>query len=175
MAARIRGMAEAEEGDGSKSADVEEVGLEVAVEVEGQGSGGGQGRQAEEQVWQDMHQIQIQERGAGWRYQGQEGPMREGREVGEVTARDRKLRAGWEGVLGVQVQAMEYKEVPEGTGKGEWKRRQERGVNVWSPEGERRCYSCSTGMTWEPDGGAERAVPMRTDRAVWLEPGWRGR
>ena len=23
--------------------------------------------------------------------------------------------------------------------------------------------------------GAERAVQMRTDRALWLEPGWRGR
>ena len=62
----------------------------------------------------------------GW-YKGQEGPVRERREVGEGTPQDRKLRAGWEGVLGVQVQAMEYAEVPEGTGKGEWQRRQEWG------------------------------------------------
>ena len=84
-------MAEAEEGDGNESAGQEVVELEVEVEEEGQGSGGGQGGQAEEQVWQDVHQIQIQERDAGWRYQGQEGPWRERREVGEGTARDRKL------------------------------------------------------------------------------------
>ena len=87
-------MAEAEEGDRNESAGEEEVELEVEVEDEGQGSGGGQGGQADEQVWQDVHQLQIQERGTGWRYQGQEGPMRERREVGESTARDRKLRAG---------------------------------------------------------------------------------
>ena len=46
------------------------------------------------QVWQDVHQIQIQEKGAGWRYQGQEGPMRERRELGEGTAPDSRLRAG---------------------------------------------------------------------------------
>ena len=40
---------------------------------------------------QDVQQILIQERGAGRRYQGQEGPMRERREVGDCTARDRKL------------------------------------------------------------------------------------
>ena len=145
--------AEAEEGDGNESAGKEEVELEVGVEEEGRGSGDGQGGQADEQVWQDVHQIRIQERGAGWRYQGQDGPMRERREVGEGTTRDTKLRAGWEGVLGVQVQALEYEEVPEGTGKGEWKRRQEGGVDMWVTGGERRCYSYSTGMTWGPDGG----------------------
>ena len=77
-----------------------------------------------------MHQIQIQERGAGWRFQGQEGPTRERRDVGQGTARDRKVTAGWEGVLGVQVQAMEYEDVPEDTGNVEWKRRQEGGVDV---------------------------------------------
>ena len=41
--------------------------------------------------------------------------MRERREMGEGTARDRKLRAGWEEVLGVQVRAMEYEKIPEGT------------------------------------------------------------
>ena len=121
-------MAEAEEGDGTESAGEEEVELEVELEEEGEGTGDRQGGQTEEQVWQDVHQIQIQERSEGWRYQGQEGPMRERREVGEGTGRDRKLRAGWVGVLGVQVQALEYEEVPEGTGKGEWQRRQEGGV-----------------------------------------------
>ena len=53
--------------------------------------------------------------------------------MGGGTARDRKQRAGWEGVLGVQVQEMEHKymEDPEGTGKGEWHRRQAGGVDVW--------------------------------------------
>ena len=136
--------AQAGEGDGNETADVEEVGLEVedvddvaedieevGMEAEGQGlEGGGQGEQAEERVWRDVHHIQIQEGGEGWRYQGQEGPMRERREVGEGNVRDRKLRAGWEGVLGVQVQEMRYEEVPEGTGKGEWIRRQEGGVDL---------------------------------------------
>ena len=113
-------VAEAGEGDRSETADVEEVGLEVELEAEGQGSGGRQGGQAQERVCQDVHQIQILEGGAGWRYQGQEGLMRERREVGEGTARDRKLRAGGKRVLEVQVHATEYEEVPEGTGKGEW-------------------------------------------------------
>ena len=51
--------------------------------------------------------------------------------MGEGTARDRKLRAGLEGVLGLQVQVLEYEEVPEGAGKGEWKGRQEGGLDVW--------------------------------------------
>ena len=84
-------VAEAEEGHRNESAGEEEVELEVEVEEEGQGSGVRQGGQAEEQAWQDVHQIQIQERGTGRRYQGPEGPMRERREVGEGTARDRKL------------------------------------------------------------------------------------
>ena len=82
-------------------------------------------------MWRDLHQIPIQEGGERWRYQGQEGPGRERRGVGRGTARDRKLLAGWEGVLGVQVQEMEYMEVPEGTGKGEWHWRQAGGVDVW--------------------------------------------
>ena len=68
-------------------------------------------------MWRDVQQIPIQEGGESRRYQGQEGPRRERRGVGGGTARDRKLRAGLEGVLGVQVQEMEYMEVPEGTGK----------------------------------------------------------
>ena len=73
------------------------------------------------------------------------------------------------------MQAIEYEEVPEGTGKGEWQRRQEVGVDVLVTRGgeavlqlQHRDY---VGSVW----GAERAVQMRTDRAVWLEPGWRGR
>ena len=168
-------VAEAGEGDRSETAEVEEVALEVKFEAEGQGLEGRQGGQAEERVWQDVHQIQIQEGGAGWRYEGQEGPMRERREVVEGTARDRKLRARWEEVLGVQVQAMEYEEVPEGTGNGEWKRRQVGGVDVRVSRGGEGVLQLQHRYDLGAGWGAEGAVRVRTDRAVWLEPGWRGR
>ena len=87
-------MAEAEEGDGNEVAGWEEVVLELEVEAEVQGSGSRQRGHAQEQVRQDVHHIQILERGPGRRYQGQEDPMREMREVGEGTTCDRKLRAG---------------------------------------------------------------------------------
>ena len=168
-------VAEAEEGDGTESTSEEDQALEVELAEEGQETGDGQGGQTEEQVWQDVHQIQIQRRSVGWWYQGQEGPVRERRGVGEGTARDRKLGAGWEGALGVQVQAMDYAEVPEGTGKGEWQRRQDGGVDVRvTGEGEavlQLQQRDDVGTGW----GAQRAVQMRTDRAVWLEPGWGGR
>ena len=168
-------MAEAEEEDGAESKGQEEKAMEVELAEEGQEERGEQGGQTEEQVWQDVHQIQIQGRGERWWYQGQEGPGRERREVGWGTARDRKLRAGWEGVLGVQVQEMEYVEVPEGTGKGEWQRRQEGGLDVWVTGGGEAVLQLQhrddVGTRW----GAERAVQMQTDRAVWLEPGCRGR
>ena len=106
-------------------------------------------------MWRDVHQIPIQEGGERWRYQGQEGPGRERRGVGGGTARDRKLRAGWEGVLGVQVQEMEYMEVPEGTGKGEWNRRQAGRVDVWVTGG----------------GGAVLQLQHRED----VGTGWGGR
>ena len=142
--------------------------LEVELEEEGQGTRMKQGGQTEEQVWQDVHQIQIQGGSAGCLYQGQGGPMKERREVGEGTARDRKLRAGWEGVLGVQVQAMVYEEVPEGTRKGEWQSRQQGGMDVWVTRGGEAVlqlqYRDDMGSVW----GAERAVQMRTDQAVWL-------
>ena len=126
-------------------------------------------------MWQDVHQIQIQGRSAGWWYQGHEGPVREKREVGEGTARDRKLRARWEAVLGVQVQAMEYAEVPEGTGKGEWHRRQDGGPTCGSPRGQRQCYSCSTGMRWGPGGGPrERSRCEQTERCGWNTDGGQG-
>ena len=77
-------------------------------------------------------------------------------------------------MLGVQVQALEYEEVPEGTVKSEWKRRQEGGVDVWVTGGGGEAvlqlqHRDDVGAGW----GAERAVQMRTDRAVWLELGWR--
>ena len=50
--------------------------------------------------------------------------MREKREVAERSTRDKRQRTGWEGILGVQMQKMEYEEIPEGVGKGEWNRRQ---------------------------------------------------
>ena len=94
---------------------------------------------------------------------------------GGGTARDRKLRAGWEGVLGVQLQEMEYMEVPEGTGKGEWYRRQAGGSDVWVTGGGEAVLQLQhredVGTGW----GAEGAVQMRPDRAVWLGPEWKGR
>ena len=129
-------MAEAEEEDGTESKGEAEMTMEEELAEEGPEKGeGGRGR-TEEQVWQDVHQIQIQGRGERWWYQGQEILGGRGGELGGGTARDRKLRAGWEGVLGVQVQEMEYVEVPEGTGKGEWRRRQAGGVDVWVKGGE---------------------------------------
>ena len=99
-------VAEAEEGDRAESKGEVEEALEVELAEEGQEKGGEKGGHTEEQVWQDVHQIQIRGRSERWWYQGQEGPGRERREVGGGggTERDKKLRAGSEGVLGVQVQ-----------------------------------------------------------------------
>ena len=95
--------------------------------------------------------------------------------MGGGTARGKKLRAGWEGVLGVQVQEMEYVDVPEGTGKGAWQRRQAGGLDVWVTGGGEAVLQLQhredVGTGW----GAERAVQMQTDRALWLEPGWSGK
>ena len=86
-------------------------------------------------------------RGSG---EGEEGSW------GGGTARDRKLRAGQEGVLGVQVQEMEYMEVPEGTGKGEWHRRQAKGVDVWvTAGGGGRVAAAAQGGCGERVGGRE--------------------
>ena len=130
-------VAEAEEGGGAESKGEEEKALEVKLAEEGQERGAEQGGQTEEQMWQDVHQIPIQGRSERWWYQGKEVPGRERREVGGGTERDRNLRAGWEGMLGVQVQKMKYVEVPEGTGKGDWQRRQDGGVDVWVTGGGR--------------------------------------
>ena len=154
------------QGDGSETADVEEVELEVELEAEGPGSRGRQGGQAEERVWQDVHQVQIQGGGAGWRYQGQECPMRDRREVGEGPARDRKLRARWEGVLGVQVQTLEYEEIPGGTGKGEWNRRREGGSDMWVTGGGEAVLQLQQRDDLGAGWGAERAIQMPTDGAV---------
>ena len=168
-------VAEAEEERGAESKDEEEKAMEVELAEAGPEKGEEQGGRTEEQVWQDMHQIQIQGRGERWWYQAQEGPGRERREVGGGTARDRKLRAGWEGVLGVQVQEMEYVEVPEGTGKAEWQRRQAGGLDVWVTGGARRGYSCSTGMMWGPGGGQrEQSRCKRTERCGWSRDGGEG-
>ena len=79
-------------------------------------------------------------------------------------------------MLGVRVQALEYEEVPEGTGKGEWKRRQEGGVDVWvTGGGGEGVLQLQHRDDLGAGSGAERAVHMRTDQAVWLEAGWRGR
>ena len=164
---------DAEEGTESKG-DAE-VTMEEELAEEGPEKGGGDRERTEEHMWRDVHQIPIQEGGKRWRYQGQEGPGRERRGVGGGTARDRKLRAGWEGVLGVPVQEMEYMEVPESTGKGEWHRRQAGGLHVWVTGGGEAVLQLQhredVGTGW----GAERAVQIRPDTAVRLEPGWKGR
>ena len=168
-------VAGADTEEGTESKGDAEVTMEEELAEEGPEKGGGGRERTEEHMWRDVHQIPIQEGGEGWRYQGQEGPGRERRGVGGGTARDRKLRAGWEGVLGVPVQEMEYMEVPEGTGKGAWHRRQAGGVDVWVTGGGEAVLQLQhredVGTGW----GAERAVQIRPDRAVWLEPGWKGR
>ena len=86
---------------------------------EDQGTKGQPGGQEEERVWHDVQLVQIQGRGTAWQYEEQECPVVDRREVGEGSARDKRQKVGWEGVLGLQKQQMEYEEVPEGAGKGE--------------------------------------------------------
>ena len=80
--AEAEAVAGAEEGDRAESKDREERAMEVELAEAGPEKGEEQGGRTEEQVWQDVHQIQIQGRGERWWYQGQEGPGRERREVG---------------------------------------------------------------------------------------------
>ena len=65
--------------------------------------------------------------------------------------------------------------MPEGTGKGEWQRRQDGGLDAFATGGGEAVLQLQhrgdVGTGW----GAARAVQMRTDGAVWLKPGWRGR
>ena len=168
-------VAEADEEDGKESKGGTEVTMEEELAEEGPEKGAGGRERTEEHMRRDVHQILIQEGGERWRYQGQEGPGRERRGVGGGTARDRKLRAGWEGVLGVQVQEMEYMEVPEGTGKGVWHRRQAGGVDVWVTGGWRQCCSCSAGRMWGLGGGQrERSRYDRTERCGLSRDGREG-
>ena len=62
-------------------------------------------------------------------------------------------------------------EVPEGTGKGEWHSRQAGGVDVWVTGGGEAVLQLQHRREVGTGWGAERAVQMRRDRAVWLEPG----
>ena len=122
-------VAEADAEDGTESKGDAEVTMEEELAEEGPEKGGG-----EESGWRSTCggmciKYRSRRGGGGGGTRDQRVPGGRGGEGGG-TARDRKLRAGWEGVLGVQVQEMEYMEVPEGTGKGEWHRRQAGGLDV---------------------------------------------
>ena len=167
------------EGDERERTDLEEVGIEVELVTGGevaedQGMRGRPGGQDDERLWHDVQQGQIQRGGTGWRYQGQQWSVQERREVGEGSTRDKRQRAGWEGVLGVQLQKMEY-EVPEGTGKGEWNRRQEGGVDLWVTGGGEAVLQLHHREDLEAGWEAKGGVELQSDRAVWMEPGWKGR
>ena len=143
--------------------------------AEGQGMRGRLMRQDEEQLWLNMQQVQIQRGAAGWRYQEQECRVRNRMEVAEGSARDRRQRAGTEGVLGVQMQKMEYEEVPEGTGKDEWSRRQEGGVDLLMTGGREAVLQLQHREDLRTGWGAKRAVQLHSGHAVWMEPGLKGR
>ena len=81
-------VAEAEEEDGTESKGEAEMTMEEELAEEGPEKGGGERERTKEQVWQDIDQIQIQERGERWWYQGQEGPGRERRGVGGGVQRE---------------------------------------------------------------------------------------
>ena len=117
-------MAEADEEDGTESKGDAQVTMEEELAEEGPEKGGG-GKRADGGAHVARCASNTDPGGGGEvEVPGTRG-SREGEEgSGGGTAQDRKLRAGWEGVLGVQVQEMEYMEVPEGTGKGKWHRRQ---------------------------------------------------
>ena len=59
-------MAGAEEEDGAGSKHEEEKAMEVELAEAGPEKGEEQGGRTEEQVWQDVHQIQIQGRSETW-------------------------------------------------------------------------------------------------------------
>ena len=101
--------------------------------------------------------------------------MREQRKVGEGSTRARRQQAGWEGVLGVQLQKMEYEEVPEGTGKGECNMRQEGGVDLWVTGGGEAVLQLQHREDLGPGWGAERAVQEQSGQAVWMDLGLMGR
>ena len=162
---------EEEEGKGEvdkrETTDVAEVTMELESVTGGeiaedQGTGGRQGGPDHVRVWQEGQQVQIQPvGGAGWQYQGKECPVRERREVGQGCARDRRQRVGWEGVLGVQMQKMGYEEVPEGMDKGEWNKRQERGVDLWVTGGGDGALQLQQREDPGAGSGAQRAVQLQ--------------
>ena len=66
-------------------------------------------------------------------------------------------------------------EVPEGTGKGEWHRRQAGGLDVWvTGEGGGGVAAAAQGGCGGGVGG-RGAIQIRPERAVWVEPGSKGR
>ena len=75
----------------------------------------------------------------------------------------------------MQVQKTEYEDVPEGTGKGEWNRRQEGGVDLWVTGGGEAMLQLQDRKGLGARWGPERAVQLQSDRAVWMERGWKGR
>ena len=169
-------VAEADEEDGTESKGDAEVTMEEELAKKGPEKGGGGEESGQRSTCGGMCIKYRSRRGVrGGDTRDERVPGGRGGQSGGGTARDRKLRAGWEGVLGVQVQEMEYMEVPEGTGKGEWHRRQAGGVDVLVTGGGEAVLQL---QHWEDAGTgwrAERVVQMRPDRAVWLEPGWKGR
>ena len=125
-------VAEADQEDGTESKGDAEVTMEGELAGEGPEKGlGGKSADGGAHVVGCASNTDPGGGGAGGGTRDKRVPGGRGGEWGGGTAQDRKLRAGWEGVLGVQVQEMEYMEVPEGTGKGEWHRRQAGGLDVW--------------------------------------------
>ena len=70
---------------------------------------------------------------------------------------------------------MEYDEVQEGTGKVERNRRQERGVDLWVTRWGEAVLQLQHREELGGGWAVERAVQLQSDRAVWMEPGWKGR
>ena len=82
--------------------------------------------------------------------------------TGRMGSRARSASAG-DGVCGIA------------RGYAEWRRRQAGGVDVWVTGGGEAVLQLQHREDVGTEWGEERAVQMRTDRAVWLEPGRRGR
>ena len=119
--------------------------------------------------------MQVRREGTGWHYRGQECPGRERHIVGEDTAQDRRQREGWEGALWVQMQDMEYEEIPAGTGKGAWSRRQDGRVDLWVTGGGEAVLQLQHRRDVGTGWGVEKDVQMRQGEAIWIEPRWMGR
>ena len=95
-----------------------------------QGTRGRPGERKKSDYGRTFSRCKNRRGGPVWQYQGQECPVRERREVGQGSTRDRRQRVWWGELLVLQMQKMEYEEVPEGAGKGEWNRRQGEGVDL---------------------------------------------